>query len=255
LRLFLEAGRAATSNDRTGIPQESACETPTEMFMTDPVRKLDGPRIMPASGGTAKQLVVFLHGYGADGNDLISVANHWRGLLPDAAFISPNAPEPCAGNPYGGRQWFGLTMRDPQERWIGVQKAAPDLNAFLDAELAELGLGDEALALVGFSQGTMMALHVGLRRPKAAAAIVGFSGLLVEPTRLKADIRARPPVLLIHGEQDDLIPVEAIHQARSALAGAGVPVEWHIRPGLGHGIDPEGLEMGGRFLASARAKF
>jgi phospholipase/carboxylesterase len=219
--------------------------------MTEPVRKLDGPRIMPAAGGAAKQLVVIVHGYGANGNDLISLGNYWRGVLPDAAFIAPDAPEPCPGNPYGGRQWFGLTFRDMQERWRGVQKAAPDLNAFLDRELAALGLGDEALALVGFSQGAMMALHVGLRRAKTMAALVAYSGVLVEPNRLRADIMARPPILLVHGEQDDVIPVEAIHQARSALAGAGLAVEWHIRPELGHGIDPEGLEIGGRFLANA----
>ncbi len=221
--------------------------------MTDPIRKLDGPRVLPASGGDAKQLVVLIHGYGADGNDLIALSQHLRGVLPDAAFVAPHAPEPCAANPYGGRQWFGLTMRDMQERWRGVQQAEPDLNAFLDAELAAMGLGDDALALVGFSQGTMMALHVGLRRPKTMAALVGFSGVLVEPTRLKADITARPPVLLIHGEADDVIPVEAIHQASTALAGAGVSVEWHVRPGLPHGIDPEGLDIAGRFLHDAFA--
>jgi phospholipase/carboxylesterase len=223
------------------------------MHMTAPNIKLDGPRVMPASGGAAKQLVVFLHGYGADGNDLISLGQHWRPILPDAAFISPNAPEPLAGSPFGGRQWFGLTFRDPQERWRGVQKAGPSLDAFLDEELAALGLGDEALALVGFSQGTMMALHVGLRRTKAMAAIVGFSGMLVEPNRLKADIRSRPPVMLIHGDADDVIPVEALHQARVALGSAGLAVEWHVRQGLPHGIDGEGLEMAGRFLAGTFA--
>ena len=203
---------------------------------------------MPASGGPAKQLVVFLHGYGADGNDLISLGQHWRGILPDAAFVSPNAPEPCPGNPFGGRQWFHLTLRDQDERWRGVQQAGPDLDAFLDDELAALGLSDANLALVGFSQGTMMALHVGLRRRKPMAAIVGFSGILVEPDRVKMDATVKPPVLLIHGEQDDIIPVEAIHQARQALAGADFAVEWHVRPGLPHGIDPEGLEIAGRFL-------
>jgi phospholipase/carboxylesterase len=211
--------------------------------------KLDGPRVMPASGGAPKQLVVFLHGYGADGNDLISLAQHWRGLLPDAAFISPNAPETIPGGPMGGRQWFELTFRDPQERWRGVEKAGPALNAFLDQELAALGLGDEALALVGFSQGTMMALHVGLRRPKAMAGIVGYSGMLVEPNRLKADIRSRPPVLLVHGDADEVIPVQALHQARAALGGAGMTVEWHISAGLPHGIDGDGLAIAGRFLS------
>lgn len=213
--------------------------------------KLDGPRLMPASGGTAKQLVVFLHGYGADGNDLISLGEHWRGVLPDAAFVSPHAPEVCGGNPFGGRQWFELTFRDPGERWRGVERAAPALHAFLDEELAGLGLADEALALVGFSQGTMMALHVGLRRARPMAAIVGFSGLLAGPEHLPATITARPPVLLIHGDRDDVIPVEALAQARSVLSSAEVPVEWHARPGLAHGIDEDGLDIAGRFLADA----
>jgi phospholipase/carboxylesterase len=214
-------------------------------------RRLDGPRIMPASGGPAKQLVVLVHGYGANGQDLISLGQHWRGILPDAAFISPDAAEPCPGNPFGGRQWFQLTMRDPEERWRGLQQAGPDLDAFLDQELEALGLADDALALVGFSQGTMMALHVGLRRKRPMAAIVGFSGLLVSPERLAADATAKPPILLVHGEVDDVIPVQAIHMARTALAAEGFAVEWHVRPGLPHGIDPEGLEIAGRFLANA----
>jgi phospholipase/carboxylesterase len=219
--------------------------------MTAPLPKLDGPRIMPASGGAARQLVVFLHGYGADGNDLISLGQHWRGLLPDAAFVSPHAPEPCAGNPFGGRQWFELTFRDPGERWRGVCHAAPALNAFLDSELASLGLADDALALVGFSQGTMMALHVGFRRPRAMAAIVGFSGLLAGPEHLGRDIVSRPPVLLVHGDRDDVIPVEALGQARNVLGGVDVPLEWHVCPGLPHGIDGDGLSLAGNFLLGA----
>ena len=219
--------------------------------MTASVSKLDGPSMTPGSGGVPKQLVVFIHGYGADGNDLMSLGQHWRSLLPNAAFVSPHAPEPCAGNPFGGRQWFGLTMADPQERWRGVQNAGPTLNAYLDEQLAKYGLGDDALALVGFSQGTMMALHIGLRRPKPMAAIVGFSGMLVEPSRLKADVRSRPPVLLVHGDRDDVIPFAAMQQARTALAEAGVPVETHASPGLTHGIDGEGLDIGGRFLVKA----
>ena len=222
--------------------------------MSNPTIKLDGPRIMPASGNDAKQLVVILHGYGADGNDLIGLASNWRTILPDAAFIAPNAPEPCPANPMGGRQWFDIAVRDQQERWSGVQKAGPSLDAFLDEELAKLGLGEEALSLVGFSQGTMMALHVGLRRPKTPAAIVGFSGVLVEPDRLKEDLRAKPPVLLIHGDSDDIIPVEALHQARSALGGAGLAVEWHVRQGLGHGIDAESVQMAVRFLKNSFAQ-
>jgi len=217
---------------------------------------LDGPRISPRDGKPAKQLVVFLHGYGADGNDLIALGQEWQALLPDTAFVSPHAPEACAQAPVG-RQWFSLTFRDPDERWQGVNKAAPELNAFLDAELARHSLPPERLALVGFSQGTMMALHVGLRREKAPAAIVGYSGLLVMPNAKAAaeaaarEIRSRPPVLLIHGERDDLIPAQALFVSAQTLAALDVPVEWHLSPNIGHGIDGEGLRHGGEFLARA----
>jgi phospholipase/carboxylesterase len=217
--------------------------------------ELDGPRLEPRSG-TAKKLVVFLHGYGADGNDLIEIGRAWQQLLPDAAFVSPHAPEPCAGAPMG-RQWFALTFRDPDERWRGVNAAAPILNRFLDAELARRNLPPSALALVGFSQGTMMSLHVGLRRPTPPAAIVGYSGLFVlpdgaGPESVKAEIKSRPPVLLIHGDRDELIPVQALFQATQDLAALEVPTEWHVSPGIGHGIDQEGLRQGGEFLARRR---
>jgi phospholipase/carboxylesterase len=214
--------------------------------------ELDGPRLSPRSGA-ARQLVVFLHGYGADGNDLIEIGRAWQQLLPQAAFVSPHAPEPCGQAPVG-RQWFALTFRDPNERWVGANKAAPGVERFLDAELARHQLPPSALALVGFSQGTMMALHVGLRRAVPPAAIVGYSGLLVlppdgNPETLAADIKSRPPVLLVHGDQDELIPVEALFQGTQALAAMGVPAEWHLSAGIGHGIDPEGLRHGGEFLA------
>jgi phospholipase/carboxylesterase len=217
--------------------------------------QLDGPRLEPRSGA-AKRLVVFLHGYGADGNDLIEIGRAWQPQLPDTAFVSPHAPEPCAGAPTG-RQWFALTFRDPDERWRGVNAAAPILNAFLDAELARRKLSPSALALVGFSQGTMMALHVGLRRATPPAAIVGYSGLFVLPNNAAPDvvageIKARPPVLLIHGDRDELIPVQALFHAAQALAALEVPTEWHISPGVGHGIDQEGLRHGGEFLARRR---
>jgi phospholipase/carboxylesterase len=215
---------------------------------------LDGPRLAPHSGRAARQLVVFLHGYGADGNDLIDLGREWQDILPDAAFVAPHAPEPCAQAPVG-RQWFGLTFRDPEERWRGVNAAAPSLDRFLDAELAGHGLTDNALALVGFSQGTMMALHVGLRRMAAPAAIVGYSGMLVTPSNAGAqsiatEIRQRPPVLLIHGDQDQVIPAQALFHATEALAALEIPVEWHLSSGIGHGIDPEGLRHGGAFLAA-----
>ena len=217
--------------------------------------ELDGPRLEPRTGA-ARRLVVFLHGYGADGNDLIELGRVWQPFLPDAAFVSPHAPEGCAGAPMG-RQWFALTFRDPEERWKGVNAAAPILNRFLDAELGRRSLPASALALVGFSQGTMMALHVGLRRAPAPAAIVGYSGLFVLPNgagpeAVVADVLARPPVLLIHGDRDELIPVQALFQATQTLAALEVPTEWHISPGIGHGIDQEGLRHGVEFLARRR---
>lgn len=214
--------------------------------------KLDGPRLEPRSA-TAQQLVVLLHGYGADGDDLIELGRVWQQLLPAAAFVAPHAPEPCGMGP-AGRQWFALTFRDPNERWAGVNQAAPTLNQFLDAELARHRLPPSALTLVGFSQGTMMALHVGLRRAISPLAIVGYSGLFVLPPdanaeAVAAEIKARPPVLLVHGDQDELIPAQALFQAAQGLAALDVPVEWHVSAGIGHGIDGEGLRHGGEFLA------
>jgi phospholipase/carboxylesterase len=218
---------------------------------------LDGPRI-PASGGRTTGLVVFLHGYGADGNDLIELGRQWRVLLPGAAFVSPDAPERAPGAPMG-RQWFALANGPPDDpagaenRWTGAVKARGALDAFLDAELQRLGLDDSRLALVGFSQGSMMAMHVGLRRKRAPAAIVSFSGLLVGAERLKEatarDSRgAPPPVLLIHGDQDPLIPVDAMFIAADALAAAEIPAQWHLSIGIGHGIDEGGLRHAGLFL-------
>ena len=219
--------------------------------------ELDGPRLEPRSG-RARQLVAFLHGYGADGNDLIEIGRAWQGLLPDAAFVSPHAPRPCGQAPVG-REWFPLTFRNPDERWTGVNQAAPILESFLDAELKRRNLPPSALALVGFSQGTMMALHVGLRRAVAPAAIVGYSGMLVmpesvEPDAFAAEIHSRPPVLLIHGDADELIPVQALLHATQGLAALEVPAEWHIAAGIGHGIDQEGLRQGGEFLAKSFAR-
>jgi phospholipase/carboxylesterase len=219
---------------------------------------LDGPRITP-SGGRANALVVFLHGYGADGGDLIELGRQWRTLLPQAAFVSPHAPERCPGAPMG-RQWFPLSNRPPddpvgaEERWNGAVKARGAIDALLDAELQRLGLDDSKLALVGFSQGSMMAMHIGLRRRRAPGAILAYSGLLVGPERLKEAREAQanpPPVLLVHGDQDPLIPVEAMFVAAEALAAAQIPTQWHMSVGVGHGIDAGGLHHGGHFLAQA----
>jgi len=215
---------------------------------------IDGPRLAPKSG-TTKQLVVLLHGLGADGNDLIELGQQWQDWLPDAAFVAPHAPDPCDSVPFG-RQWFPLTLRDPAEFWRGVNDAAPDLEAFLDEELARHELPASKLALVGFSQGTMMALHVGLRRETAPAAIIGYSGLLVLENgkgaeSLASAIRSKPPILLVHGDRDDVVPVEMLFFAKEVLAEAEVPCQWHLSAGLGHGIDEEGLRQGGLFLAQA----
>jgi phospholipase/carboxylesterase len=213
---------------------------------------LDGPRLPPASGGAAQQLVVFLHGYGADGNDLIALGREWAKVLPHAAFVSPHAPEPCGQAPMG-RQWFDLTFRDPTELARGVKRAGPTLDVFLDAELKRLNLPPRALGLVGFSQGTMLALAVGLARNPAPAAIVGYSGALATVEALPNDPATAPAVLLVHGDMDQVIPLDAMLIAREQLGAAGLPVEWHISQGIGHGIDGDGLRLGGAFLKQAFA--
>jgi phospholipase/carboxylesterase len=197
---------------------------------------------MAPARGTATHLVVLVHGYGADGQDLIGLAQHWQGLLPTVAFAAPNAPTRVPGS--AGYQWFPISRIDPHEMRKGVQAAAPVLDEYLDAELARLGLPPERLALAGFSQGTMLSLHLGLRRKVRPAAIVGFSGLLAEPP---ADGEI-PPILLAHGDSDQVIPPQAMFVAAGQLGLAGAAVQWHLAPGMGHGIDPEGLLMAGQFL-------
>lgn len=215
--------------------------------------RIEGPRLPPAAGGAPKQLVVFVHGYGADGNDLIGLGREWAKALPHAAFVSPHAPEPCGMAPMG-RQWFDLTFRDPGEMMRGVKKARPILDTFLDAELKRLNLPPQALALVGFSQGTMVALAAGLRRTPAPAAIVAYSGALADVEALTERAGAAPAILLVHGDMDDVIPIDAMLIAREQLAQAGLPVEWHVASGIGHGIDPDGLRLGGAFLKQAFAQ-
>ncbi|MGD9537556.1 MAG: alpha/beta hydrolase [Alphaproteobacteria bacterium] len=209
---------------------------------------LDGPEIGPASGAAARQLVVFLHGLGADGNDLIGLAEPWARLLPHAHFASPHAPERCDMAPMG-RQWFSLQRRDPAAQLDGVRRAAPLLNAYLDAKRAMLDLPERAIALVGFSQGTMTSLYVAYRRPGGVGAVLGYSGRLIGGDSLADEAVARPPTLLVHGDADDLVPVEATLDAAQVLGRAEVPVQWHISRGIGHGIAPDGLELGGRFLS------
>ena len=213
------------------------------------IRPLSGPRLPPARGA-ATHLVVLCHGYGADGNDLIGLAPHWQKLLPTVAFVAPNAPEPCAGSPMGF-QWFPITRLDPSEMQKGVEGAADTLNAFLDGELDRLHLPPERLALVGFSQGTMMSLHVGLSRAVKPAAIVGYSGLLAGAETQQPLGPDSPPILLIHGDADPMIPPEALFMSAGALGRAGASVQWHVSGGIGHAIDADGLSLGGAFLAMA----
>jgi phospholipase/carboxylesterase len=207
--------------------------------------ELTGPEAPP--GGKVERLVILLHGYGADGNDLIGLAGVWAPLLPRTQFAAPNAPSPCAENPMGF-QWFPIGRLDPEIMIEGARTAAPLLDKYIDTQLARHGIDESKLALVGFSQGTIMALHVGLRRQRQLAGIVGYSGALAGAAALPREIRSRPPVLLIHGDADPVVPVYAMTMAQNGLKAAGVAVETHISPGVGHGIDEAGVELGGAFL-------
>ena len=211
---------------------------------------LSGPSRPPVAGGTPRRLVILLHGLGADGNDLIGLQQYWGRLVPDAEFIAPNAPFPCDGAPWG-YQWFSVMDRSLPAILAGVRAAAPTLDAFIDEELQKRGLADGDLALVGFSQGTMMALYVGLRRAAAVGGILGYSGRLIAEDLLASELRSRPPVLLVHGTDDLVVPFGSLAQAESALRRAGVPVETLACAGVEHAISPEGLQRGGAFLQAA----
>ncbi|MGE5546635.1 MAG: alpha/beta hydrolase [Solirubrobacterales bacterium] len=218
--------------------------------MPDTTPRLAGPSAEPASGRPARQLVVLLHGVGADGSDLIELAPYVAQSLPDAAFVAPHAPEPYDLAPFG-RQWFSLQDRSTPALASGIRTTAPLLEAFLDEQLAARGLDDSRLALVGFSQGTMMALHVAPRRAKACAAVIGFSGALVEPELLPGEIRSRPRILLVHGAEDEVVNPACLTAAEEALALNGIPVLAELRPGLGHSIDGPGAALAISFLRQA----
>ncbi len=207
-------------------------------------RKLnDGRRA--AESGSADSAVVFLHGYGADGADLLGLADTLAPHLPNTVFRAPNAPERSAVNPFG-YQWFPIPWMDgasEAEMHDSFQRSAADIDAYLDQVLTDEGIDQSNLVLFGFSQGTMMGLHVAPRRSGSLAAVVGFSGRLLNPSRLAEEAISRPPVLLVHGDQDEVVPYESLPEANGALAAAGFKVHTHVMKGVGHGISPDGLEV------------
>lgn len=210
---------------------------------------IDGPR-RDAESGKAETLVILLHGYGADGADLFGLAEPLSSVLPHAAFVSPNAPERCSVNPMG-YQWFPIPRLDGSseaDMQAGFEAAAATLNGYLDQVEAETGIPAAQTALVGFSQGTMMSLHVGPRRTNPLAGIVGFSGRLLVPELLEAELVSRPDVLLVHGDMDDMVPPSSLAEAATALKAAGFDVGTHMSRGVGHGIAPDGLGLALRFL-------
>lgn len=216
--------------------------------------RLEGPERGPAQGGAASSLVVLLHGLGADGDDLIGLAEPLGANLPGARFVSPNAPFPCDMAPYG-RQWFSLQDRSTPMLAAGARAAADVLGSFLAERLAADGLASGRLVLLGFSQGAMMALQVGLRMDPAPAAILAYSGMLLDAESLASALAGRQPdslprVLLVHGEEDGIVPAAASRAAAAQLKALGVPVQALFRPGLGHGIDPAGIAAGAQVLAS-----
>ena len=208
---------------------------------------VNGKSLQPRSGAAPRQIVVLLHGYGSNGGDMIALAPHWQEALPDALFLAPHAPQRCAMMG-AGYQWWGLSGFAPSALTAGAASAAPAIDAFIDKKLEQYALTEAELALVGFSQGTMMALHVGLRRPRAVAAVVGFSGMLTSTADLAKDF-AKPPVLLVHGTADPVVPVAALHLAESELRRLGVAVTTHVSFGVAHSVDPVGLRLGRDFVA------
>lgn len=208
---------------------------------------MKGVELLSTSGKKADYLVMFLHGLGADGHDLIGLAESFSDILPNAHFISPHAPFYCDFNPMG-RQWFSLQSRETAHMQTGIEAVRPLLDRFIDDALAMHGLGLDKLIVIGFSQGTMIALHTLLRRSSACAAIIGFSGAVVGSASFAKEITATPPVCLIHGEEDMVVPFAALPDAEAALLAAGIEVEAHALRGLGHGIDQRGIEAAHRFI-------
>ncbi len=201
----------------------------------------------PESGHPPRQIVILLHGLGADGQDLIGLAPYFAKALPDAVFVAPDAPFPCDMAPYG-YQWFSLQNRDPEAMLSGVEKAEPILDNFITGQIEKFEVPPEKTALIGFSQGTMMSLYVAPRYLAKLGGVLGYSGALIGGDTLAGDDIHKIPVHLVHGDADDVVPVSAYHHARTALEAAGFPASGGVSAGLGHGIDPSGIESGAAFL-------
>lgn len=212
-------------------------------------RIVNGASLKPRSGAPPSSIVLLLHGFGSSGSDMIALAPAWQEALPDTLFLAPHAPQRC-GLMGRGYQWWGLSGFAPSALAAGAASAAPAIDAFIDRKLTQYGLAEADLAIVGFSQGTMMALHVALRRPRATAAVVGYSGMLAGTAGLGHDF-AKPPVLLVHGTADPVVPIAALHMSESELKRLGVEVTTHISYGVAHNVDPVGLRLGRDFVAEA----
>lgn len=210
--------------------------------------QLSGP-MLPPREGEAQQLVVLLHGYGSDGQDLISLAPYLQDLLPHAAFVAPNAPNACAINP-AGFEWFPLDLDREISRLEGIDSTRPVIRSFLTELWNGSGLGPGDTILGGFSQGAMIALDSGLRLDEPLKAILSFSGGIVSPETIGTEIKSKPPVCLVHGEIDDVVPPSMSVQGEKALKEAGVGVQLHLSPGVGHSISPDGLNFARGFLGA-----
>jgi phospholipase/carboxylesterase len=220
---------------------------PHHQPMTD-LTRLKGPEAAPASGRDPRSLVILLHGYGSNGADLMGLVPYWCASLPDTVFMAPNAPENCPGAP-DGYQWWSLNDLGRESRAAGVRQAAPLVNAFIDMHRTRYDLPNSKVALVGFSQGTMMALHVAPRRPEVLAGVLGYSGMLADAEALEAELKTKPPLLLVHGDADEMVPFAAMAQAEVEFKNLGFEITTHAARGLGHSIDEAGLRLGGKFLA------
>lgn len=215
-------------------------------------KAIDGPRAEPSGGAPPKQIIILLHGYGMNGQALLNFVPYWRPAFPDALFIAPNAPEPLPSAP-GSFRWWALDDYRGRAQAAWADRVAKSLQSLIDTERMEFGIPASQVALVGFSQGATLALHMGPRQPDRIGAVVSYAGMLADPARLAHDLQSRPSVLLVHGDRDTLIPVGAYRAAKDTLEELGFIVEGHVAKGVGHTIDDDGLNRGYQFLTRAFA--